>query len=62
MVLMIKKMNLIYKKKFKLINFEYVWEKFNERLTKFKGVVLIIKFEDGIKIDLYEIMVIIYDF
>ena len=47
---MIKKMNLIYKKKFKLINFEYEREKFNERLTKFKGLVLIIKIEDDLRL------------
>ena len=50
---MIKNKNFIYLKKFKLINFEYDREKFSERLTKFKGVVLIIKVEDGFKIDLY---------
>ncbi len=45
---MIKKMNLIYKKKFKLINIEYDREKLNQRLTKFKRLVLIIKVEDDL--------------
>ncbi len=50
MVLIIKNINLINKKIFRLINFEYDREKFNERLTKFKEEFLKIKLGDVFKI------------